>query len=88
LSADGDDVDADEEPVPGNAFEDVYLVIKTTVTGQDVSLSNSKTGHVQNLLELVENLHPNINVEDQRLQPALLKFGLVTHDLITRKVQG
>jgi hypothetical protein len=30
-----------------------------------------------NLLELVENLHPDIDIENQRLQLALLMLGLV-----------
>ena len=41
----------------------------------------------RNLLELIKNLHPDVDVEDQRLEPALFKFSLVAKYLITGKVE-
>lgn len=75
LSTNHNAVDTNKEVVPEHPLKDIELIIKTTVAVKIVSINKSLDGRREgDILELVEDLHPDKGVENHRLE--FLDLGL------------
>lgn len=86
MSRDRDQVDPDEIPILEDSFKDIELIVKTAVAVLLMSFE-SQDCRQEDLLKLVEKLHPNIRVEHHRLQTLLQLLTGVPKNPIACKVQ-
>jgi hypothetical protein len=69
LSSDHDGVYGDEEPIVLNTFKDIEFVVQAAIA---IFCEQVGENGLEDLLEFIENLHPNERVEYQCTQLFLL----------------
>lgn len=87
LTGDGDKVNSDEIPVSVQAFKDVESIVETAVALQILDFCQCSITR-GDLLELIEELHPYVSIEDHCFQCLLLGICRVSEDLVSREIQS